>query len=111
MSLLVLGGTKLVGRALVEAALAAGDRGRRARPDGAVHVLGLLGVTPQEVPLWFPDGDGWSRVDAGRAPAAGLRLRSLGDTVAAARQQAPLVDGIGLGPEREAELLAAWHAR
>mgnify|MGYP000713443649 CR=1 FL=1 len=37
-----------------------------------------------------------------------MKLLVLGETTFAG---APLVDGIGFGPEREAELLTAWHAR
>ncbi len=66
-------------------------------------------VTPQEVPLWFPGGDGWSRIDNTRAVTAGLTLRPVAETIQGAREEAPLVDGIGLTAEREAELLTAWH--
>jgi len=73
--------------------------------------LEAQGLTPQDVPLWFPGGDGWSQVDNTRALEAGLTLRPLADTIEGARASAPLVDGIGLTPECEAELLAAWHDR
>ena len=49
--------------------------------------------------------------DASRAPGAGLTFRPLDDTVAATLADAEPVDGIGLAPEREAELLAAWWSR
>ncbi|HUH15296.1 MAG TPA: NAD-dependent epimerase/dehydratase family protein, partial [Gaiellaceae bacterium] len=61
-----------------------------------------------ELPLWIA-GLGFE-VDVGRAVAAGLGFRPLAETLAGARD-APAVDGVGLTPEREAELLAAWDAR
>lgn len=69
------------------------------------------GVTTQDVPLWFPGGDGWSRLDRARAVAAGLPLRSIEATIRGAREHAPPVEGVGLSPERETELLAAWNER
>lgn len=73
-----------------------------------------------ELPLWVdPAGEHASllSVDASRALAAGLAGLPLADTVrdtlawaAAARTDAHPA-GVGLAPEREAELLAAWHAR
>jgi hypothetical protein len=49
-----------------------------------------------------------------RAEAAGLRHRPLseivGDTAAWSAEEA-FIDGVGLGADREAELLARWHAR
>ena len=42
--------------------------------------------------------------------AAGLRFRPLAETLSGAAG-APAVDGVGLTPEREAELLAEWRAR
>jgi 2'-hydroxyisoflavone reductase len=71
--------------------------------------LQAQGVTPVEVPLWFPGGDGWSSVDASRALAAGLALRPLAGTIAGAREEAPLLEGVGLAPAREAALLDAWR--
>lgn len=68
-------------------------------------------VTPQDLPLWIPGEDGWSQVDHARALDAGLQLRPLAETIQGAREQASLVDGVGLTEEREAELLAAWHGR
>jgi len=68
-----------------------------------------------ELPLWVdPANDGWQcflEVDASRAVAAGLTFRPLDDTAAATLAEAEFVDGVGLTPEREAELLAAWWAR
>jgi 2'-hydroxyisoflavone reductase len=67
-----------------------------------------------ELPLWV-DRDGELRavfsVDNTRATAAGLTFRPLDDTVAATLADSPLVDGVGLTPEREAALLAAWWSR
>ena len=71
------------------------------------------GVGPwMELPLWLPDPDwaGMHQTDVRRAVAAGLRFRPLEETIAGAAD-APAVDGVGLTPEREAELLAAWRER
>jgi 2'-hydroxyisoflavone reductase len=61
-----------------------------------------------ELPLWIA-GTGL-RVDVGRIVAEGLRTRPLAETLAGAAG-APDVEGVGLTPEREAELLSLWHAR
>jgi 2'-hydroxyisoflavone reductase len=61
-----------------------------------------------ELPLWIADGD--IEVDVSRAVAAGLRFRPVAETLRDAAT-APAVDGVGLSPEREAALLAAWRAR
>jgi hypothetical protein len=61
------------------------------------------------IPLWLPrpEYDGMLAHDPTPAVATGLRLRRLAET---ARDS--LVDpGVGISPEREAELLAAWAAR
>jgi nucleoside-diphosphate-sugar epimerase len=65
-----------------------------------------------ELPLWIgdPAWAGMHRTDVSRAVAAGLRSRPLPETIAGAAGAAA-VDGVGLTPEREAELLAAWHER
>ena len=65
-----------------------------------------------ELPLWIgsPDYAGMHETDVGRAVAAGLRFRPLGETLAGAAT-APATDSAGLKPEREAELLEAWKAR
>ena len=71
------------------------------------------GVGPwMELPLWLPDPEwaGMHETDVSRAVAAGLRFRPLAETVAGAAD-ASAEDGVGLTPEREAELLAAWHSR
>jgi nucleoside-diphosphate-sugar epimerase len=68
-----------------------------------------------ELPLWIdPSGPDWRHfmeVDASRAAAAGLAFRSLDDTAAATLADAAPVDGVGLTPERERELLDAWWSR
>ena len=68
-----------------------------------------------ELPLWIdPSNDDWRHfmeVDATRATAAGLTFRPLDETVAGALAEAALVDGVGLTPERETELLTAWWSR
>lgn len=71
-----------------------------------------------ELPLWIPDSDpdaaGFSTVRCARALAAGLRYRPLADTLRdtlawAQARPAEHAWRAGLTPEREAELLAAWH--
>jgi 2'-hydroxyisoflavone reductase len=68
-----------------------------------------------ELPLWIDPGtEGWQHfmeVDTSRASAAGLTLRPLDETVSATLAEAELVDGVGLTPERERELLEAWWSR
>ncbi len=61
-----------------------------------------------ELPLWIADGV--VEVDVRRALAAGHRFRPLAETISGAAD-APAVDGVGLSPEREAELLRAWRDR
>jgi 2'-hydroxyisoflavone reductase len=65
-----------------------------------------------ELPLWLSDPNwaGMHEVDVSRAVAAGLRFRPLPETLSGAAG-APAVEGVGLTPEREAELLAAWRSR
>ncbi len=65
-----------------------------------------------ELPLWIADPAwaGMHRTQVGRAVNAGLRFRPVAETLAGAAE-APEVEGVGLTPEREAELLAAWHER
>ncbi len=66
-----------------------------------------------ELPLWLvdPDAEYADRVDVRRALDAGLTFRPPDETVRATLELAETVDGVGLTAEREAELLAAWHAR
>lgn len=73
-----------------------------------------------DMPVWVPgsgDTAGFARVDISKAVAKGLTFRPLADTAEAtlawykarpAEQRAALRAGIK--PEREAEVLAAWHA-
>ena len=65
-----------------------------------------------ELPLWIgdPAAAGMHRTDVSRAVYAGLRVRPLAETIAGAAG-APLVEGVGLTLEREAELLDAWRER
>ena len=70
-----------------------------------------------EVPLWIPEheGPGVGDVNCGRAIAAGLTFRPLGETIRAtldwlATRPADYTWKAGLAPERETEVLAAWHA-
>ena len=65
-----------------------------------------------ELPLWIADAAsaGMHRTDVGRAISGGLRFRPLAETIVGAAC-APAVEGVGLTPEREAELLAAWRDR
>ena len=63
----------------------------------------LKALCEREVDTAFP----------GRSTAvrAGLTFRPLDDTVAATLADAGLVDGVGLTPGRETELLTAWWSR
>ena len=63
-----------------------------------------------ELPLWIADPAwaGMHRTDVSRAVAEGLRFRPVAETIAGAAG-APVVEGVGLTPEREAALLAAWR--
>jgi 2'-hydroxyisoflavone reductase len=65
-----------------------------------------------ELPLWLGSKEyrGMHEVDVSRAIAAGLGFRPVAETLEGARD-APAVEGVGLTPEREAELLAAWRAQ
>ena len=96
---------------LVEAAAGAADT------DLNVEVIDDAFLTAQgieaELPLWADDPlwAAWARVDVSKAIAAGLQFRPIDDTVAETLAHTEVVPGIGLEPEREAELLAAWHAR
>jgi 2'-hydroxyisoflavone reductase len=74
-----------------------------------------------DMPAWVPakgDDGGFGQVSAAKAKAAGLKYRPLADTVAdtlawfktePAEHQTKLKAGIT--PEREAEVLKAWHER
>ncbi len=69
-------------------------------------------------PWWVPPQEiAFSRFDASRALAAGLEVRPVADSFRdcwewdRSRGSVPLRENVGLSAEREAELLAAWHAR
>ena len=66
-----------------------------------------------ELPLWLVDPalEFADRVDVRRALATGLTFRPLSETVGATLELAKTVDGVGLAPEREAQLLTEWHGR
>jgi 2'-hydroxyisoflavone reductase len=74
-----------------------------------------------ELPLWLAQSElEWAHMqeaDVSRAIAAGLTFRPLDETVADtlawahAREERETADGVGLAPEREAELLAAVPSR
>ncbi|MGI9110944.1 MAG: NAD-dependent epimerase/dehydratase family protein [Gaiellaceae bacterium] len=72
-----------------------------------------------ELPLWIPEGDDFASMqeaNASRALAAGLVFRPVEETVSdtlawADGRNGAVVDGVGLTPERERDLLAAWHGR
>jgi 2'-hydroxyisoflavone reductase len=78
-----------------------------------------VGATPwTELPLWIPEADpdfgGMLLADCGRALAAGLRFRPVGDTIRAilewdhrreGDQSAPSARAAPITPEREGELL------
>ncbi len=74
--------------------------------------LTAQGLT-KELPLWVDDPlwAAWAEVDVRKAVGAGLQFRPLDDTVAATLEHTAVVPGVGLEPEREAEVLAAWRAR
>ena len=65
-----------------------------------------------ELPLWIgdPAWAGMHRAVISRAVNMGLSFRPVTETLEGAAE-APAVEGVGLTPEREAELLAAWHGR
>src|SRR5215210_411667 len=62
-----------------------------------------------ELPLWIsdPDAAGMHHADVSRAVEAGLTFRPLEATVRDTLELAETAEGVGLTPEREAELLAA----
>ena len=96
---------------LVEAAASASDA------DLNVEVIDDAFLTAQgienELPLWTADPKwaAWAQVDVSKAIGTGLTFRPIEDTVAATLAHTEVVPGIGLEPEREAEILAAWHGR
>ena len=64
-----------------------------------------------ELPLWIsdPDSVAMHEVDVSRAVAAGLTFRPLEETVRDTLEHAATVEGVGLTPEREAELLSRYE--
>jgi 2'-hydroxyisoflavone reductase len=80
-------------------------------PDGFLleHKVGQW----MELPLWLADPEmaAADDVSARRALDAGLTFRPLTETVRGALEHAHTTAAAGLTPEREAELLAAWHGR
>jgi 2'-hydroxyisoflavone reductase len=73
------------------------------------------GLDGQSLPLWHGGAHDWiGAADPGAALRAGLELRPVADSARdtlAAKDVTPLVDGVGLDRDREAELLRGWHAR
>jgi 2'-hydroxyisoflavone reductase len=65
-----------------------------------------------ELPLWISGANwvGMRSVDVSRAVAQGLRFRPVEETIVGAAT-AQAVEGVGLTPEREAELLEQWRTR
>ena len=97
---------------LVEAAASASDADLNIEvvDDAFLQAQGLR----TELPLWAgddPEWAAWASVDVRKAIGAGLTFRPIDDTVAATLAETEVKPGIGLEPEREAEILAAWHAR
>lgn len=88
----------------------AGLAGVEARPVVAAdEALLEHGATPAELPLWAPGPDwaAWAQTSGERARAAGLTHQPVVETLHATLDRAPTVEGVGLSPAREAELLAA----
>lgn len=112
-------------------AMPAGEMLGSMRPLGAgdarftwasAEFLEQQGVQPwSDMPVWVPptgDSAGFSRLSVARAVEKGLTFRPVGQTAAdtlawfrtlPAERQAEM--RAGLSPEREAEVLRAWHAR
>lgn len=65
-----------------------------------------------DLPAWTRAEDAaFLQADVSRAVAAGLRFRSLADTIRDTLEHAEPTDDAGLRPERERELLEAWATR
>ena len=107
-------GPATMGAVLDAARRASGSTARAVEVDDAFLTGQGVGEW-MELPLWIdPSNDDWRHfmeVDASRATAAGLMFRPLDETVAGALAEAALVEGVGLTPERETELLTAWWSR
>jgi 2'-hydroxyisoflavone reductase len=106
-----------MGTVLEECVLAAGVDARFAWiPDGWLKEHGL--GSWMEMPLWIPDGeaDGIFSCNISKAVADGLTVRPIGETVRETlawlrTRPADYAWRAGLKAEKEAELLAAWHAK
>jgi len=107
-------GPATMGAVLDAARRASGSTARAVEVDDAFLTGQGVGEW-MELPLWIdPSNNDWRHfmeVDATRATAAGLTFRPLDETVAGALAEAALVEGVGLTPERETELLTAWWSR
>lgn len=72
------------------------------------------GVTGGDLPLWSEGAVEWaSAMSPARAEAVGLRHRPLAEIVrdtAAWATGEVIIDGVGRSSDREADLLARWHA-
>jgi 2'-hydroxyisoflavone reductase len=64
-----------------------------------------------ELPLWLSDPDslGMMHADVSRAVDSGLTFRPLDETVRGTLERAETMEGVGLAPDRERELIDAWH--
>lgn len=95
--------------ALVEACLARAPTGTRPVWVPEDRLVAREVGEWMELPLWIapdsPEAASLASVDYRRATAAGLTLRPLADTVRATLADATPVDGVGLAPDRERELL------
>ena len=96
---------------LVEAAASASDTDLNVEvvDDAFLREQGI----ESELPLWAgddPDWAAWASIDVAQGDRRGSDVPPVDDTVAATLAETEVVPGIGLDPEREAELLAAWHA-
>jgi 2'-hydroxyisoflavone reductase len=101
----------------VSAAAAGADTDVTHVDDAFVRANGLVGSEEADpFPLITPDEPNFHLFATDRAQAAGLVCRPLADTVRDTlawddERGAPWPMAVGLTSEREAELLAAWHAR
>lgn len=73
--------------------------------------LESLGLPPGSLPMWYAGADGLARTDCRKAIAAGLTFRPAAETIRDALQWDTLHGrrDVGLSPEREREILAAWE--
>ena len=95
---------------LVEAAASASDTDLNVEVVDDAFLAGQ-GVET-ELPLWAgddPEWAAWASVDVRKAIGAGFTFARSTTPSRRRSQQTEVVPGIGLEPEREAEMLAAWH--